>query len=76
MSGIFGAPKAPAVMAPAPMPDPQSPAVLEAQRKAGSNAMARTGRASTVLGVQGKGNPAQPNPVGGDSYAGSRLGGM
>jgi len=48
MSGLF-APKMPTPQAPAPMPDDQSAAVLEAKRKAQADILARAGRSSTIL---------------------------
>jgi len=42
-------PAAPTPQLPAPMPDPSSPAVLEAQRATAANIMARAGRSSTIL---------------------------
>lgn len=53
MSGIFGsdssAPVAPTPKPPATMPDTNSPAVLEARRKAQLDIMGRAGRQSTIL---------------------------
>lgn len=48
MTGLFSTP-APAVQAPAPMPDADSTAVQEANRKAQSDILARAGRTSTIL---------------------------
>lgn len=61
MSGLFSttapAAAAPVVTPPAPMPDSNSPAVLEAQRKAQSDILARAGRQSTILTApQNRGN--------------------
>lgn len=70
MSSLF-APKAPAtpqVMAPAPMPDANSPSVMEAQRQQDTATAARAGRASTILGKQGGSGGSM------DSYSGSKLG--
>lgn len=54
MSGIFAkdrppTPTMPVVAPPAPIPDSQSPAVLEAAKKAKTDALARAGRSSTIL---------------------------
>ena len=54
------------------MPDSNSPAVLEAQRKAAAEAAARAGRVSTIM--TGPGGPAA-NQRNSDSYAGKTLGG-
>lgn len=52
MSGLFSTPQAPAApvpKAPAPMPDFNSAAVIEARRRAQSDIMGRAGRTSTIL---------------------------
>ena len=54
MAGLFmpkmpQAPKIPEPTPPAPMPDQQSPAVLEARRQQQMGAMQRAGRSSTIL---------------------------
>lgn len=49
MSSIFGGQKAPLPKPPAPMPDEQSPAVLEAKRREAERIMSRGGRRSTIL---------------------------
>lgn len=49
MSGLFSAPTPPPVKPPAPMPDSDSAAVMEANRKAQSDILARAGRSSTIL---------------------------
>lgn len=67
MAGMFGSKPTP--QAPAPMPDNNNPAVLEAQRKAAMDAMARSGRSSTIL--SGSGDRSSSNP---DSYSGKTLG--
>lgn len=73
MAGLFGkTPAPPPISAPAPMPDNSSPAVLEAQRKAAADAMARSGRTSTIL--TDTSGPAA-NQRGTDSYAGKQLAG-
>ena len=59
MASLFRAPAPPPVMAAAPMPSPNSPAVQEAQRVATAAAMNRTGRSSTVLGKQGQNGPSK-----------------
>lgn len=48
MTGLFSTPT-PTPQAPAPMPDSNSAAVMEAQRKAQSDILARAGRTSTIL---------------------------
>lgn len=71
MSGLFN-PKKPQPTPAAPMPDSGSPAVLEAQRKAAADAVARAGRASTILTA-----PAdRSSPTNADSYAANKLGGQ
>jgi len=57
---------APAPSAPAPMPDSNSPAVMEARRKAQMDIMNRAGRSSTIL--------TAPKDRGGDTYSSSTLG--
>ena len=42
-------PPPPAPKPPAEMPDPNSPAILEAKRKAAADIMGRAGRSSTIL---------------------------
>lgn len=72
MSGLL--PKAPAPItpqAPAPMPDNNSPAVLEAQRKAAADATSRAGRLSTIMTDN---NGADANKRNTDSYASRTLG--
>jgi|GEM_PF-5874368 len=54
------------------MPDANSPAVLEAQRKAAAEAAARAGRASTIM-TDSKGPAANRGNT--DSYGGKTLGG-
>jgi len=50
------------------MPDSESPAVLEAKRKAQMDIMSRAGRTSTILTApEGRGG-------GGESYSSTRLG--
>ena len=53
MSGLFGddspPPPPPPPKPPAPMPDPLSPAAMEARRKAQMDIMNRAGRQSTIL---------------------------
>ena len=78
MSGLFKTPAVPQVATAAPMPDPNSPSVIEAQKIATASALARAGRSSTILGKQG-GAGASKAPVataatGADSYSGSSLG--
>lgn len=77
MASLFGrAPAPPPVMAAAPMPDQNSAAVQEAAKVATAAAIGRGGRASSVLGTQGKNGPSQA-PIAtaaGDTYAGKSLG--
>lgn len=72
MAGLMKIPKSQPVTPtpPATMPDPNSPSIIEAKRKSTADAMARAGRASTILSA---GN-ASSNPSG-DSYASDKLGG-
>lgn len=56
----------PAPKDPAPMPDTDSPAVMEARRRAQADILRRAGRSSTIL--------TAPEQRGGD-YTGSKLGG-
>lgn len=69
MSGLFApdtpAPVAPVVKPPAPMPDSNSAAVMEARRKAQTDIMGRAGRSSTIL--------TAPKDRGGD-YSANTLG--
>lgn len=76
MASLFKAPAPPPVMASAPMPDANSPAVLEAQRQAVASAVSRGGRASTIIGKQGQNGPsAAPTATAAtDTYAGKSLG--
>lgn len=68
MAGMFGGGDAPKPKPAAPMPDDQSPSVLEASRRERERILSRGGRASTILT---SGDKAAP---GGDSYAGTTLG--
>ena len=68
MPGLFHTPPTPQVAVAPPMPDQQSPAVIEAGNQAAIAAQQRAGRASTVLGRQA------PRPSVADSYSGTRLG--
>ena len=76
MSNPFSAPSQPTVVQqaapkpPALMPDQNSPAVLEARRKAMSDMMARAGRQSTILTAPGQ----RGGNSGGDSYSSNTLG--
>lgn len=64
MSGLFGeTPKTPEPKSPAPMPDDQSPSVIEAKRRKELDIMSRGGRSSTIL-----------TDGGGGSYSGTKLG--
>jgi len=72
MSALFSRPQPAAIQAAAPMPDANSPAVLEAQRKAAAEAAARAGRASTIM-TDSKGPAANRGNT--DSYGGKTLGG-
>jgi hypothetical protein len=70
MAGIFGSKPDPVVPKPAaPMPDDQSPAVLEAKRKEREKIMSRGGRASTILTT-----PESRGSGGFDSYGSTTLG--
>lgn len=72
MAGLFGGstPSQPK-LAPTPLqPDPQSPSVLESQRLATEQALARSGRSSTILSQGNQGNAAT-----GDSYSSRKLAG-
>ena len=63
MASLFRAPATPQVAAAAPMPDPTSPAVIEAGKTATAAAMSRSGRASTIMGRRGRRVPrARPSP--------------
>lgn len=67
MPGLFGStPPPPQVAVAPPMPDQQSPTVVEAQNAAALQATKRSGRSSTILGRQA--------PTVADSYSGSKLG--
>lgn len=78
MTSLFGkkteaTPVAPVAAAPARMPDPEDPGVVEAKRRAQRDAMTRGGRTSTILtGKSVGGGSATPTF---DSYGGSSLGG-
>jgi hypothetical protein len=69
MPGLLGAktPPTPQVAVAPPMPDQQSPQVVEAQNNAAITAQQRAGRSSTVLGKNGP-------PTAADSYASTKLG--
>lgn len=69
MSGLFGSADPPAPKPPAPMPDDQSPAVLDAKRSATERILSRAGRSATIL--------TKPENRGGsmDTYASKTLGG-
>lgn len=77
MSGLFGggakAPDPPQIIPPAPMPDKDSPAIREAQRRAAEEAMGRAGRASTILTDDSAATAG--NSGNSDSYGGKTLGG-
>jgi hypothetical protein len=49
MGGLFSKPKIPEPQPPAPMPDENSPGVLEARRQQLNAIMSRSGRRSTIL---------------------------
>lgn len=74
MSSLFKTPAPPQPVFAPPMPDAQSPQVLNAEQQSAAAATSRAGRQSTILGLQGAGNPAKASPVGTDTYAGSQLG--
>lgn len=67
MAKLFGGSKTPAPTPTpaAPMPDAQSPAVLEARRRQQMEMMQRAGRQSTLLSDANRG---------GDSYSNTKLG--
>lgn len=67
MSKLFGGSKTPPPQPTpaAPMPDAQSPAVLEARRKQAMEMMQRAGRQSTILSDANRG---------GDSFSNTKLG--
>lgn len=72
MGGLFSPkppspPPMPAVQKPAVLPDEQSPAVLEAKRRAQTDMMQRAGRSSTIL--------TAPGNRGGGDYSKTTLGG-
>ena len=79
MAGLFRTPAPPAVMAAAPMPDPNSAAVLEAQKQQVATSLSRAGRASTIMGTQSKGGqsaaPVATAASSPDNYTGGSLGG-
>lgn len=60
-------PPTPDVKPPAPMPDSNSAAVMEARRKAQLDVLNRAGRQSTIL-------TAPKDRPGGDSYLATKLG--
>jgi hypothetical protein len=72
MGGLFSKPKIPDPQPPAPMPDDQSPGVLEAQRRNLNAAMARSGRRSTILSGDTSAKTAVPSF--GDNYSRDKLG--
>lgn len=68
MATLFSKPKTPDIPAPkpvAPMPDENSPAVIEARRRSQLETMKRAGRSSTIL---------TDRDNGGGSYSGTVLG--
>lgn len=68
MPGLFGkTPPPPQVAVAPPMPDQNSPTVIEAQNKAGILANQRQGRTSTVVGRQAPGTAA-------DTFTANTLG--
>ena len=70
MATLFGKPPTMTPQAPAKMPDPEDPSVVEAKRKAVADALTRGGRTSTILtGKNGSASPAL-----GDNYSGAKLG--
>lgn len=71
MSGLFPKPQVVTPQAPAPVPDMNSPAVMEAQRKAAMDAQARAGRASTILTGD---NGPKANQGNRDTYSSRTLG--
>ena len=78
MASLFRAPAPPPVMAAAPMPDPNSAAVIEAQKKEVAATVGRGGRSSTILGTQGKSGSSQApveTAASAADYSGKSLGG-
>lgn len=74
MAGLFGGGQKAQVIEPtppAPIPDSQSPAVLEAQKKAAAEAAARAGRLSTIMTDK---NAPESNRGNTDSYSNRTLG--
>lgn len=79
MAGLFGGgspPPTPQVAVAPPLPDPNSPSVIEAQNAAATAAMARGGRQSTITGRADMSSPRPRNnpSVASDAYSGTRLG--
>lgn len=68
MGSLFGGGSKPTVTPPAPMPDEESPQVLEARRRERERIMSRGGRSSTIM--------TNPDTRSGssDSYSGRTLG--
>lgn len=68
MSSLFSpaTPPTPAVQKPAPMPDPNSPSILEAKRNTEMGILNRAGRSSTIL--------TAPGNRGGADYTATKLG--
>jgi hypothetical protein len=71
MGGLFSKPKIPDPQPPAPMPDEQSPGVLEARRNQLNSIMSRSGRRSTILSGD---TQAKTPAMGFDSYDRKNLG--
>lgn len=76
MGGLFGGktkvPEPPPIVPPAPMPDRESPAIHEAQRRQAELAMGRAGRASTILTDNTDDTASNDGNV--DTYGGKTLG--
>lgn len=72
MTGLFGGGgDAPTPKTPAPMPDDQSPGVLEAKRVASEKILSRAGRMSTILTTPANRGGAAPTF---DSFGSKTLG--
>lgn len=65
MAALFRPPKKPAVQPPAPMPDINDPAVREAGRRQQQDALASSGRGSTILTEEEDRGPYTRRSLGG-----------
>jgi hypothetical protein len=85
MSGLFGGgttvvqPAPPTPQAPAPLPDPNSPAALQARRNAQNKLLSQAGRSSTILTTAanrgGQARQAGTLAGSGGAYSNATLGG-